>query len=64
MIPNVLVPLAASLAYGVLLFVVLRHRASSKINQAFALYLLAMTIWSLGSALVHRRHSTWAPILE
>jgi PAS domain S-box-containing protein len=53
MIPNVLIPLVASLVYGVLLFIVLRQRSGSRLNQAFGLYLLAMTIWSLGSALMH-----------
>ena len=53
MIPHALVPLVASLAYGVLLSVVLRQRSGSRLNQAFALYLLAMTVWSLGSALLH-----------
>jgi PAS domain S-box-containing protein len=62
MIPNVLIPLVASLVYGVLLFIVLRQRASSRVNQSFALYLLAMTVWSLGSFMMHADFPIGTPL--
>ena len=62
MIPNVLIPLVASVAYGALMYVVMRQYAGSKINQAFALYLLAMTVWSLGSFIMHAGFPAGTPL--
>lgn len=50
---NALIPLAALAAYAVLLIVIWRHRPRNRVKRAFAVYLLAMTIWSLGSFLLH-----------
>jgi PAS domain S-box-containing protein len=47
-----LTPVLSLLSYVVLLALVLRRAARSRLQQAFALYLVVMAAWSLGSAMM------------
>jgi len=47
-----LTPLLALLSYVVLLVIVLRRMARSRLYRFFALYLVVMAVWSLGSAMM------------
>ena len=53
MIINLAVPVVAAISYGALLFIVLQHRLRSQAHRTLALYLLIMTVWSLGSLMLH-----------
>ena len=59
---NVLIPLVAFVVYGALLFVVIRQHSRSKVNRTFALYLLAMTVWSFGSFMMHADFPVRTPL--
>lgn len=51
---NVLIPLLAFIIYALLLLVVVREQAAaSRVNRVFTLHLLAMTVWSFGSFMMH-----------
>ena len=59
---NIVIPLVASVVYAVLLFVVVRHGSRNKVNWAFALYLLVMSIWSFGSLMLHANFPVQKPL--
>ena len=58
---SLLIPLVAFVAYAVLMLIVVRQRSRSKVNQAFALYLLVMTIWSFSSFMLHANFGIGSP---
>jgi signal transduction histidine kinase len=64
---NTVIPLLAALAYGTLLFIVIRARPSTNARRAFRFYLLAMFFWSFGSFVSHSGFgdtSHWARVLS
>lgn len=47
-----LTPLLALLSYAILLVMVIRRGLQTRLSRVFALYLLVMAVWSLGSAMM------------
>ena len=49
---NTIIPIIASILYGVILLVVISSKPRTQLRQAFAFYLLVMFVWSISAFIV------------